>query len=60
VHGDADVDSPYAWSVDLVARWQQAGKDVEFLTLEGETHVFEARWNEAMDAVIAFFSGNLK
>jgi dipeptidyl aminopeptidase/acylaminoacyl peptidase len=59
VHGDADVDSPYIWSVDLVAAWQQAGKNVEFLTLEGEGHVFQARWNEAMDAVIAFFAGNL-
>lgn len=59
VHGDADVDSPYAWSVDLVTRWHQAGEDVEFLTLQGEDHVFQARWSEAMDAVTAFLSGNL-
>jgi hypothetical protein len=26
------------------------------VTLKGEDHVFEARWNEAMDAVIAFFA----
>ena len=60
VHGDADADVPFEWSQDLAASWQAAGKDVEFLTLPGENHVFEARWNEAMDAVKAFFSRKLQ
>jgi len=60
VHGDADADIPIAWSQDLVASWQAAGKDVEFLTLPGEGHVFEASWTEAMDAVSAFFSRKLR
>ena len=56
VQGDADVDVPYAGTEETVAAWQKAGKEVEFVTLKGEDHVFEARWNEAMDAVIAFFA----
>ena len=60
VQGDADVDVPPAGTKDTVAIWQKAGKDVEFVTLEGEDHVFRARWNEAMEAVIAFFAKHLK
>ena len=59
VHGDADADVPIAWSEETVAVWKAAGKDVEFVTLPGETHVFEARWDEAMNAATAFFAANL-
>jgi dipeptidyl aminopeptidase/acylaminoacyl peptidase len=59
VHGDADSIVPYQWSVELAARWQQAGKDVQLVTLKGEDHLFGARWSEAMDAVTAFFANHL-
>lgn len=59
VQGDADVDVPPAGTRETVTIFQKAGKDVEFLTLQGEDHVFEARWNEAMDAVTAFFAKHM-
>jgi dipeptidyl aminopeptidase/acylaminoacyl peptidase len=59
VHGDADQDSPYAWSQETVAIWKGAGAPITLLTLPGEDHVFEARWHEAMDAVTAFFAKHL-
>jgi dipeptidyl aminopeptidase/acylaminoacyl peptidase len=59
VHGDADTDSPYQWSVDLVASWKAAGKQIQLVTLKGEEHVFEARWDEAMAAVRAFLDEHL-
>ena len=59
VHGDADADVPIEWSVETVAAWRNAGKAVEFVTLRGEDHVFDARWDEAMTAVTAFFAGHL-
>jgi dipeptidyl aminopeptidase/acylaminoacyl peptidase len=59
VHGDADQDSPYAWSQETVQIWKQAGAPITLLTLPGEDHVFEARWQEAMDAVTKFFAHHL-
>jgi dipeptidyl aminopeptidase/acylaminoacyl peptidase len=60
VHGDADGDSPYSWSVATVAAWKQAGKDVRLVTLKGEDHVFQARWGDAIDAVKSFLAENLR
>lgn len=60
VHGDADGDVPHQWSVDTVTSWKQAGKVAELVTLEGEDHVFEARWSSAMEAVAEFFAANLQ
>ena len=59
VQGDDDQDVPYAGTKETVAVWTKAGRDVEFVTLKGENHVFEARWGDAMDAVTAFFSEHL-
>lgn len=60
VQGDVDVDVPPAGTKETVAVWQKAGKDIEFITLKGENHVFEARWHEAMDSAVAFFAKQLQ
>jgi dipeptidyl aminopeptidase/acylaminoacyl peptidase len=56
-HGTADNIIPYEWSEETVEVWKAAGKDVELVPLEGEGHVFQSRWEEAM-ALSAEFLGS--
>jgi len=60
VQGDDDLDVPPAGTRETVAIWRSAGKDVELVTLEGEGHVFETRWHEAMAAVTGFFAKHMR
>ena len=59
VHGDIDADNLLQSSMETEALWKAAGKDVRLLTLPGEDHVFQVRWQEAMDATIAFLAEHL-
>lgn len=41
VHGTADNVVPFDWSQDLVAAWEDAGKDIELVPVTGGDHFFE-------------------
>ncbi len=44
-HGNADTNTPYAWSVRTAALMKDAGLDVTFVTVPGENHLFsDAAW----------------
>lgn len=60
VHGTADATAPVEWSEQTAAEWEAAGKEVRLIELEGEGHVFDARWQEAMDATLEFFAEHLR
>ncbi len=55
-HGTADDTCPIAWSEATVAAFTAAGKDVTFLTYDGEPHAFDAAWPESMERTAAFFA----
>jgi dipeptidyl aminopeptidase/acylaminoacyl peptidase len=59
VHGTADAVTPFAWTVATIAAWEDAGNDVELVTLPHEGHIFGTRWIEAMDAASAFLAEEL-
>jgi dipeptidyl aminopeptidase/acylaminoacyl peptidase len=59
IHGTEDEITPLRWSAETAARWGKSGKEVEFVELEGEGHVFQARWNEAMTTAAKFLAEKL-
>ncbi len=59
-HGDADRICPYRWSVTTQRLLAEAGVDSELLTWPGEDHAFDAAWEVAMDASIAFLRERLQ
>jgi dipeptidyl aminopeptidase/acylaminoacyl peptidase len=59
IHGTADEITPFRWSEETVAVWEAAGKDVDLVALEGEGHVFQGRWSEAMALAGRFLDDNL-
>jgi dipeptidyl aminopeptidase/acylaminoacyl peptidase len=58
-HGTADTIIPYAWSEETATVWRDAGKQVELVPLEGEDHVLQARWDEAMATAEQFLRREL-
>ena len=59
VHGSADQITPLRWSQATAARWEDAGKSVELVVLDGEGHVFQPRWDEVMALVASFLDEEL-
>ena len=59
IHGSADQITPLRWSQATAAQWEEAGKEVDFVVLDGEGHVFQPRWDEAMALVAAFLDREL-
>jgi uncharacterized protein len=55
-HGTADEIVPIAWSDATTAVWEAAGKEVEFVRLPDEGHIFQARWQEVMQLASEFIS----
>lgn len=43
IHGTADEVVPYDWSQDLVAAWQDAGKEIELVPVTGGDHLLNDR-----------------
>lgn len=58
-HGTDDTVIPYGWSEETAAVWRDAGKQVELVPLEGEDHVLQARWAEAMVTAEQFLEREL-
>lgn len=59
-HGTADDTCPLAWSREVSATFEEAGKDVELRTVAGEGHTFGPRWAAEMDVTEAFFARHLR
>ena len=58
-HGTADEIIPYQWSAETAEVWEAAGKDVEFVPIEGEGHVFQERWDDVMTLSAEFLAEEL-
>lgn len=58
-HGTADDIIPYEWSEETAAVWEEAGKEVELVPLEGEGHVFQTRWDDVMALSAEFLATEL-
>lgn len=60
-HGTADAEVPYDWSVELNSSLENAGKNIEFFTYEGQDHNFRNYgWGEISPRTIEFFDLYLK
>lgn len=59
VHGTADEVIPYEWSEQTAAVWDGAGKRVELMPLQGEGHVFQSHWDDAIAMTTAFLEHEL-
>ena len=60
-HGTADTEVPYDWSVELNENLEEAGKEVEFFTYEGQDHNFKnLGWGEISPRTVEFFDKNVK
>ncbi|MDD5040919.1 MAG: alpha/beta fold hydrolase [Candidatus Peribacteraceae bacterium] len=57
--GTADADVPPAWSDDLNEKLKTLGKDIAYVSYEGEKHEFIAQWDDFMRRVTAFFRSHL-
>jgi len=58
--GTADADVPPEWATFLDAKLRELGKDVTFVTYEGEKHEFISQWEDFMRRTTAFLRENLK
>ncbi|MET8829334.1 prolyl oligopeptidase family serine peptidase [Streptomyces sp. NPDC004610] len=58
-HGTEDVNALIEWSREAVSVFEEAGKDVELLTYEGEAHTFYSQWPDSMEATMDFFEEHL-
>lgn len=60
-HSDADATVPLAWSLEMCARLQELGKDVECFTYSGLPHTFRGEGDALfMGRYVAFFDRYLK
>ena len=59
-HGTEDESVPIEWSEELHAELLRLGKDVTFVTYEGEKHEFVAQWEDFMRQTTAFFAEHLR
>lgn len=59
-HGTADEDVPLEFSEILNAQMQEAGKEVEFYTYEGDNHNLSGFFTQAMIRTIEFYDRHLK
>ncbi|MCH7951314.1 alpha/beta fold hydrolase [Patescibacteria group bacterium] len=60
-HGTADTEVPYDWSVELNKNLEEAGKEIEFFTYEGQDHNFKnLGWGEISPRTVEFFDKNVK
>ncbi|MFE4663450.1 alpha/beta hydrolase family protein [Streptomyces sp. NPDC056716] len=58
-HGTEDTSCPIEWSEETAAAFEEAGKDVELRTYEGEGHAFYGQWPDSMEVTMEFFEENL-
>lgn len=60
-HGTVDTEVPYDWSVELNKNLEEAGKEIEFFTYEGQDHNFKnLGWGEISPRTVEFFDRYLK
>ena len=60
-HSVDDATVPYQWSVDLTARLERLGKEVEFFRYEKTPHTFNGESDQLfMQRMVAFFNQHVK
>lgn len=59
--GLSDIEVPYWWSDDLVTKFKDLGRNVEYFTYPGEDHNFDqGSWQLAILRSVQFFNSKLK
>lgn len=58
-HGTNDEDVPLEWSQGLTEGLNRLGKEIEFVTYEGEGHEFSLEWSDFMERTAKFFGRHI-